>query len=259
MPTLNAGNEINTIGGRSSAMGGNSVSLSDFWSVNNNQAGIANYKTFAAGFYYEDRYLIKELSLKAFSFIFPTSSGVFGFNYSYFGYNLYNEQKLGIAYAKSFSKRFSAGLQLDYLGTSIGDNYGHKSNITFEAGILAKVSDQITIGAHVFNPVNVLLTHYNEETIPAVFRLGVCYTFSEKLIMTLETEKNVYYDVTLKIGLEYKIIKGVFVRTGISTYPQSYSFGLGFDYAKCTFDFSSSIHQTLGYSPQFSMLYNFGK
>ena len=102
MPNLNAGNEINTIGGRSSAMGGSSVSLSDFWSVNNNQAGIANYKSFATGFYYEDKYLLKELSLKAFSFIFPTSSGVFGFNYSYFGYNLYNEQKLGIAYAKIF-------------------------------------------------------------------------------------------------------------------------------------------------------------
>jgi len=259
MPALLTGNEINTIGGRSSAMGGTSVSLSDFWSVNNNQAGIANYKSFATGFYYEDRYLLKELSLKAISFIIPTSSGVFGINYSYFGYNLYNEQKVGLAYAKSFGKRFSVGLQFDYLGTTIGDDYGHKNNITFEAGILAKVSEQITIGAHVFNPVNVLLTNYNSETIPEVLRLGICYSFNEKLIMTLETEKNIYYDAVYKIGLEYKLTKGVFVRTGISTNPSLITFGFGFNYEKCIFDFSSSIHQALGYSPQFSMIYNFGK
>ena len=240
-------------------MGGTTVSLSDFWAVNNNQAGIAYYKSFAAGFYYEDRYLLKELSLKCISLIIPTSTGVFGFNCSYFGYNLYNEQKIGLAYSKSFGRKFSAGIQLDYLGTSIGDNYGHKSNITFEAGIMAVVSDKITIGAHAFNPINALLTHYNNETIPSVLRLGLCYIISNKIILTLETEKNMYYDAVFKVGLEYMIIKDVYVRTGIATNPLINTFGFGFNYGTCTFDFSSSIHQTLGYSPQFSMIYNFGK
>jgi hypothetical protein len=254
-----AGNEINTIGGRSSAMGGTAVCFSDFWSVNNNQAGIAYYKSYATGFYYENKFLLKELSLKNISLIVPTSSGVFGVNYSYFGYNIYNEQKLGIAYAKAFGKDFSAGIQLDYLGISIGDNYGTKNNITFEIGILAKLSNQVTIGAHAFNPINVLLSNYNKETIPSVLKLGMCYTISDKIILTLETEKNIYYNAVLKLGLEYKIIKDVFVRTGISTNPLFNTFGFGFNYGKCTFDFSSSIHQTLGYSPQFSMIYNFGK
>ncbi len=254
-----AGNEINTIGGRSSAMGGTAVSLSDFWSVSNNQAGIAYFKSYATGFYYENKYLLKDLSLKNISLIIPTSSGVFGFNYSYFGYNIYNEQKLGVAYAKTFGKDFSASIQLDYLGTSIGDNYGTKNNITFELGILAKLSNQVTIGAHAFNPINVLLSNYNKETIPSVLKLGMCYTINDKIILTLETEKNIYYNAVLKLGLEYKIMKDVFVRTGISTNPLFNTFGFGFNYGKCTFDFSSSIHQTLGYSPQFSMNYNFGK
>ncbi len=252
-----AGNESITIGGRSAGMGGASVTLSDFWAINNNQAGIADIKAMKVGFYFENRFMVKELSYKTAAFVLPTKSGVFGLNYHHFGYSAYKEQKIGLAYAKSFGKNFSAGLQLDYLGTSLADNYGSQSAFTFELGVMAKLSQNVTLSAHVFNPINAKFNDYNNEKIPSVFKLGLNYCFSEKLIIAIESEKNINFDPIFKAGFEYKLLQFAYVRAGISNNPTINTFGFGIEYRQFTFDFASSIHQTLGYSPQFSLIYSF--
>ena len=244
------------VGARSAAMGNASVALSDFWSAHNNQAGLAYYKNIAAGFYYEDNFLIKELGLKYAAVVLPTKSGVFGLTTSYFGYTQYNESKLGLAYSKSFGERFSAGIQLDYLSTRIAENYGNKGAVTFELGIRAQLSKNLYLGAHVFNPVNIKIAEYNDERLPTIMRLGLSYNFSEKIIACVETEKDINYDPVLKAGMEYHIIKEIYIRAGISTNPTLNTFGFGVEFKKLKFDFASSIHQTLGYSPQLSLIYN---
>lgn len=244
-------------GGRSAAMGMASVALTDFWSLQNNQAGLAYFNTPAAGAYFENRFLVKELSLKSGGVVLPVNDGVFGIKLSYFGYSLYNESKIGVAYARKFSDYFAAGLQLNYLITSIGDDYGSKGVATFEVGLMSKVNPNLTIGAHVFNPINAKIAEYADERIPAVFRLGAAYSFDNNILLTVEAEKETNFDPALKFGIEYMIINEIFVRGGLSTNPGEYSFGIGLNLNKITVDFSSSMHHVLGYSPQISMIYNF--
>jgi hypothetical protein len=244
-------------GGRSAAMGTASVALADFWSLQNNQAGLAYFNTPAAGAYFENRFLVKELSLKSGGVVLPVNQGVFGVKLTYFGYSLYNENKIGVAYARKFSDYFAAGLQLNYMITSIGDDYGSKGVATFEAGLMSKVNPNLTIGAHVFNPINARMAAYGDERIPAVFRLGAAYSFDSNIMLTVEAEKETNFDPALKFGIEYKIIDEVFVRGGLSSNPGEYSFGVGLNLNKIIVDFSSSMHHVLGYSPQISMIYNF--
>ncbi|HOH84903.1 MAG TPA: hypothetical protein PLI16_09860, partial [Bacteroidales bacterium] len=133
-------------GSRSGAMGHASVTFTDFWSVQNNQAGMAYYDKIAAGIYYENRFITKELGLKCFSLVVPVNkAGVFGVNVSSLGYRLYNESKIGLAYGMSFGKNISAGVQLDYIYTHIGENYGNKGAVTFEAGIRAVLIKNLVI------------------------------------------------------------------------------------------------------------------
>ncbi len=61
-------------GARSAALGNASVTFADFWAIQNNQAGLADFKNIAAGFYYENRFLLKELSLKSVAFVLPTKN-----------------------------------------------------------------------------------------------------------------------------------------------------------------------------------------
>jgi len=244
-------------GGRSAAMANASVALTDFWSLQNNQAGLAFYNHSAGGIYFENRYLVKEMSLKAGGCVLPVKAGVLGMNLSYFGYPKYNESKIGLAYARSFGNVLAIGVQLDYLLTSISENYGNKGVATFEIGLLSKINDHLNIGAHIFNPIQAKLSDYNNERIPAIIRVGAAYSFDENILLTVEAEKDTQLDPLLKCGLEYRIIKQIYIRGGISTNPGLYSFGFGLDFKKLKIDFSSSVHEVLGYSPQISIIYTF--
>ncbi|MCF8364801.1 MAG: hypothetical protein K9H16_03415 [Bacteroidales bacterium] len=244
-------------GARSSAMGGASVALSDFWSLQNNQAGLAFYNLPAAGAYLENRYLIKELSLKSGGVVLPTKSGVFGLKLSYFGYSLYNESKFGLAFARKLNEKFAVGVQLDYLLTSIGNDYGKKGMVTFEVGFLSRINDHLSLGAHIFNPINAKITDYADERVPAVIRVGASYAFNDQLMVTAEVEKDSEFDPQARLGIEYRIIEEIYVRGGIASNPGLYSFGFGLNLKKLKLDFSSTVHQELGYSPQISMIYRF--
>jgi hypothetical protein len=65
------------------------------------------------------------------------------------------------------------------------------------------------------------------------------------------------FDPSLKLGLEYRIIDEVYVRGGLSSNPGQYTFGFGINLNRFTIDFASSVHNVLGFSPQFSAVYNF--
>lgn len=249
-----------SIGGKSSAMAGTSVTLTDFWSVHNNQAGMAYYDRIAAGIYYENRFLTKEMGLKCFSLVVPVrKAGVFGLNYSNFGYSLYHESKVGLAYAMAFGDKISGGVQLDYIYTHIGEGYGNKSLITFEAGIRANIYKGLVIAAHVFNPANLKISKNTAERIPLIFKIGASYDFAGKALLAAEVEKDLNFKPVFKTGLEYHVSKPIYLRVGIATNPMLYSFGAGFEFSRFRLDIAASYHMVLGFSPQASLVYDIFK
>lgn len=247
---------INT-GARHSAMGLASVSASDMWSVNNNQAGMAFYKQPAAGVYSETRFLLKELGNHAVGITLPNRFGVFGVSMNYTGDHLYSRTKGGLAYARTFGNRVAFGLQLDYLHTHIAEDYGNRGNVTFETGILIKITDDLVLGTHVFNPVQAKLARYNDERLPAIIRTGLGYSFSEKLLVQAEASMNSDKPLDIGFGAEYNFSQGFYARAGARSNPFMYTFGFGMAIKNLTLDLSSSVHEKLGYSPQLSLQYSF--
>lgn len=252
-----ASGEWTPAGGRSAAIGMSSVALSDCWSVNNNQAGMAFFDRTAAGVYFENRFLVKEMGLQTGAFSLKTKHGMLGATIGYSGDANYNNTTAGLAYAMKLGNRFAAGIQLDYIGTALGEEYGKRSNLTFEAGIMAKMTEQLTFGAHVFNPLHVKISEFNDERIPTILNAGFGYEFSNKLLLTAEAFKNSEFPMELRTGAEYKFNKMAFARIGLGTNPFRYTFGFGIETKIFSFDLSSSVHQQLGYSPQASLQYNF--
>ena len=253
-----ASGDISPIGSRSAGMGRSSVAITDFWGAMNNQAGIALYTKPAVGIYYESRFLLSELSTKCIAGMVPTKYGVFAASYRHFGYSLYNSQKIGVAYARAFGSKLRIGLQLDYLQTSLGNNYGNKGNVTFELGVQTDVSDKITIGAWVFNPIMVKLAEYDDEKLPAVFRLGFAWHISETFLATAEVEKSTAIKpVVFRGGLEYELKGKFFFRTGFSTHKEIFSFGFGLKLNHLVFDISAIMHESMGFSPQTSLIFEF--
>ncbi|RLD67743.1 MAG: hypothetical protein DRI84_01645 [Bacteroidetes bacterium] len=244
-------------GGRSAAMGQTGVASSDFWSVNNNQAGLGFIEGSGVGFYYDNHFMIKEVSLNQFSAVFKTKRGGFGLNVGYFGYGQYNEKKVGLAYGMKLGKRFALGVQMDYLHTFIAENYGSKSMLSFEIGLMTKITDELTLGAHIFNPIRTQISEYNDERIPTILKLGLNWDLSKDFTAAIEAESDMNNPLMLRAGLEYNIMDLMYARIGVSNNPNVFSFGVGLYLGGFKLDFSSSMHQILGYSPQISASYLF--
>ncbi len=254
---LRASGEWIVQGGRSTAMGLTSVATSDCWSANNNQAGMAFIDKNMFSFYFENRFLIKEMSTQSACFNIKTQYGTLGASLTYSGNANYNTTKTGIAYALKIGSRFSAGIQLDYLSTILGEDYGKHSNVTFDAGILFKINEQLSFGVHAFNPLHVKLSDYNDERIPATMNAGFRYAFSDKFLVNAEALKNSEFPMEFHSGAEYKLNQTAYARIGLCTNPARYTFGFGLEMKRLVFDISSSVHQQLGYSPQISFQYSF--
>lgn len=242
------------VGARASGMGNATVALTDVWAAHYNQAGLGRLEKFSAGVFYENQYNIKELGLKAAALGLPSKFGNFGLSLTQFGYKLYQENKIGIAYAKSLGKHIWAGIQLDYFHLRFQKEYGQQGTYTFEAGLQAQILPKLLIGFHIFNPVQAeIKTRDYKESIPTIARLGLAWHPSEEVILTLETTKDLERQAKIKAGVEYRAIKHLFLRAGAGNHPETISMGLGYQLNPLSADIAFIRHPVLGYSPSVSL------
>jgi hypothetical protein len=255
--SLAASNEPRAGGARSLALSSSSLTLSDPYSVLNNQATMAFLEEISFSLYAEQRFLQSELGYYAGGFTLPTKSGVFGLAINYSGFDLYNEQKIGLAYGRLFSKNIAGGIQIDYLSTSVSE-YGTSGAFTFEAGLFIRMTGQLAAAAHVYNPIAVN-SGFEDEKIPTLFRLGLTYEPGEKILLLAEAEKDIDRPARIKAAIEYRLADMLHLRGGAATNPSQYSFGVGVNVQHLRIDIASSYHQVLGFTPGLSVNYVFGK
>lgn len=244
------------IGAKANAMGGVSLLPTDFWSVFNNPAGLASQHSFAGGLAFDSYFAIdKNLSLKSAAILLPTNSGTFGLNLNYFGFSAYHEQKIGLAFGKQLGEKISVGIQLDYLSVSIGNDLGNASAFTFELAMIAQLTESLSLASYIYNPLAVKIGKINPEITPAIFKLAAAYKIDDALLLVSEYEQGLNDRGMLKVGMEYQLIEQIFVRGGLSTNPNLFSFGFGLNLKGMAVDFGTTYHQTLGFSPKVGMYY----
>jgi hypothetical protein len=241
-------------GARALSLSNAFVSISDTWSTFHNQAGLAGLESFSAGVFYESRFMVDELSHTAGSLVIPIKSGTFGISFSQFGKGTYKEHKIGLAFAKSLSKKISAAIQLDYLSERFPENERAAGFATFEAGIVYAATEELILGAHVFNPIQGgIKTPEGVQKMPAVLRIGGHYQFPKMVLLIFETEKNFENPLLFKSGLEFSPVKNLALRFGVSGKPVAYTAGIGFQTGKITTDIGFSYHGNLGITPSVSI------
>jgi hypothetical protein len=241
-------------GARALSLSNAFVSISDTWSTFHNQAGLAGLESFSAGVFYESRFMVDELSHTAGSFVIPIKSGTFGISFSQFGKGTYKEHKIGLAFAKSLSQKISAAIQLDYLSERFPENERAAGFVTFEAGIVYAATEELFLGAHIFNPIQGgIKTAEGVQKMPALFRIGGHYQFPKMVLLIFETEKNFENPLLFKSGLEFSPVKNLALRFGVSGKPVAYTAGVGFQTGKITTDIGFSYHGNLGITPSVSI------
>lgn len=241
-------------GARALALSNAFVSVSDPWNTFHNQAGLASLENFSAGFFYESKFMIDELTHVAGTIVAPVKAGTFGFCFSQFGKGTYKENKLGLAFAKRLTKKLNAAIQLDYLSIHFPENENANGFATFEAGVVYAATRDLYFGAHVFNPISKGFDFPEGiQKMPAIIRIGGHYQFPQMVLVTFETEKSIEKPVLIKTGIEFSPVKNLELRFGISGKPVNYSIGFGYSVGKINTDIGFGYHGNLGLTPAVSI------
>ncbi len=246
------------MGGRSSAMGGASVALTDAESALHNPAALALQKQTSLCLAYSQPMNISEIATAYAGIILPSSTGVWAANYLHYGNSNYHEQQASMAYALRVTETMHFGVAFLYLNAATADPYYAPQHLqTFTASLLYAPSDNLCIGARIYNPTAVVLRGETALHTPTIFNLGISHLLTDELLATAEIEKNFYHHASLRMGLEYTFLDICHARIGLATNPIIYTFGFGISHEHLAIDLATQVHHSLGWLPLLSMHYLF--
>lgn len=253
---LLAANEPLPAGARQAGMGGLGLTIPDVWSIDHNAAALALIDKPTAGAFLQQQFLIREMSRGAAAFAMPVKKqGTIGAGFQTYGFRLYRDSRATLSYSRKFSPVFSAGLQLTYLNTFIGENYGSRSVLAAEVSFLAEVIKDLHLGVHLYNPTRVKTGSYGNERVPTVLRVGMGYTFNSKVRAGIEVQKDLRSRAVFRAGVEYQIVPVLYLRAGLSTQPGMSSAGFGLQLKPVRIDFAFGFHPQLGLTPSSGITY----
>lgn len=247
------------VGARSNSLGNASVTIADVWAFHHNPGALGELKQATVGVSYENRFLLREFQSQGLAYAQPLKYGVLSVGAQFYGYKQFRTQRIGAGYSLKLAQRFFAGVQLNYQGLQLNENYGNRHSVTAEAGLQALITNNWRLGFSVTNIGRAKLNEFQDERFSTNFRLGTSYLLSNKVLFLLEGSKTIIDKAKIKFGIEYQAIKNFYVRAGIASAPLEFSFGLGYKWKVISIDAGSSYHQILGWSPHFSLVYTSNK
>ena len=237
------------------ALGGQSLTQSSVFGVQNNPAAITKIEKLNIGLYQELRFRQTALMLSAISLVQPIKWIHIGLGIVQQGNSGFNQQKINLSLAKKLGPQLALGINLTYVATHIAET-DSKSNYLAEIGLLYVPNSKTDIGFFVFNPTQVNYQFAISEPFASFIRMGVSYKLSTQLKVLGEFEHRIIYGNSLKLGFEYSPVPKFFLAAGWSQNPQYITFGSGFQTKKYKINLAFSKHAVLGFTPHVSLVLN---
>jgi hypothetical protein len=244
-------------GARANGLGFASSCLEDEWSIFNNIAGLAKVDQVSAAFTYDAQPSFKPFNKAAAIFAMPLKFGVAGVGIFHFGDKLYNEQILTAGFSNTFGLA-SLGIKVNYI-QYYADGFGRKGVISISFGGIARLTENLSLGAHIVNLNQPTISTSENEKLPTTLVIGVGFKLSSKTYLTTEIEKDFDYAATWKTGFEYQLNKKFTFRTAFNVNPHAGFFGFGFRPRKFKLDYAYQHHFTFGARHQATVGYIFNR
>lgn len=232
-----------------------SAKQADVFSFKSNQAALAKIQSWGVGVFSERRFLLAENSVYSAAAAFNGGRlGNFGCNVTYAGYSLFNENNIGLSYAKSLGQMVDIGVQFNYYGYRAA-GYGNVSTFCFEGGTMFHLSEKLHAGIHAYNPVGGIINKVENEKLASAYKLGLGYDVSEEFFCGAEIIKEEERPVNIIAGMQYHFTKQFFARAGVRTDTGTGFGGVGIAWNGLRLDVAASYHPQLGISPALMFIY----
>jgi hypothetical protein len=230
----------------------------DVFSLFSNPAGLAQLNWREVGIYYSPApFGLTELSNGYVAYNEPFNFGSLSIGGMTYGFDLYRESKVVLGYAYNYENILFAGATLNYHTYSI-QNYGSTSAFYLNVGGLVYILDELRWGFAVTNLNRASIADIDDQ-IPMVLLTGLSYDILQNFSLNFALEKDIRFNPSVQIGIEYDIIEYLSLRAGTSNDPSRFSAGVGINYSIFSLDYAFFTHQDLGLTHQAGIILSFGR
>jgi hypothetical protein len=195
---------------------------------------------------------LSELTDVAAVVAYPTSIGVIGGGAHRFGDDLFNQNRIRLTYKNSF-QNFHYGAAINYNHVVQGGGHGSFGAFGIDAGLAAVITDDLWIGAKATNLNQAQYGEINNivEELPRNLSIGFSYKLSGVALFTTDVIKDVSFPVSYRGGVEINVVENLKARAGITTEPQTFSGGFGYNTEQWGVNIVVQRHEeeALGFSP----------
>jgi len=245
----------------SSSVADASVSENRYYSAFQNPAAGGSVEQLDFQFSYENKFLLKELSVKSIGVLVPTKLINIAAVASYTGYSQYNEVLAGVALSRNFGSVFQLGVQANYYSVYFVEVNKRYAVFIPQFGLQVNLSPAVTLGFSTFNPSQILLkTASLPKILPSVFSFGTKWKMTDDFNMLVQFDKNMSSGYRIAGGFEYLLKDFVIFKTGV--YKAEYlvpSLGFGFKLSGLQMDLTAYLHPVLGLNSRALVRYTFQK
>ena len=243
-------------GARAMGLGGATVAVDgDLWASYANPACLPSLNGAAIAVEFAPAlYGIEELKRGALSMCGTLPVGTLALSMSGFGFTLYREIRVGVAWTRALNERVALGIGLNLYSLAIR-NYGADRTVGLDLGMLVRIARGISYG-FAFHNINRPTIGDNEEPLPQTMAMGVSVQPLPEALVALSAQKDSHYPFELSLGLEYSLEDVVTIRLGAANEPSSIAAGIGLRTSMLCVDYAYSMHPDLGGTHSFSLSYS---
>ncbi|OZC02273.1 hypothetical protein [Rubricoccus marinus] len=250
-------------GARGLAMGRVGVALGgQTWG----QANPATWATAARGLGVEasQAYGLEGLRIAGASASVPLALGTLAASGRTYGADGYAETRILAGFARevplSSARTLALGLAVGYDGVSI-DDFGSKGSLHLSVGVQGDVVPTVRAGFALRNALGFFDDTEADLTrplgsVPSV-AAGLAFRPSDRALLALDLDQNLDGDLSVRAGLEARVVQPLAVRAGVGTGPTTFSAGVGIYAGPLAADLAVEHHEDLGLTPAVSLQIGF--
>lgn len=175
-----------------------------------------------------------------------TPYGTASLSFQKYGFDLYSESQLQLAFAAQILDSLSAGLSVTGYSLAI-KGYGEDFTLLFSMGFCFPLERHLRFAFSFCNFTDASLGP-GKNKLPTSFHGGITYTFPELLKCSIALEKETGFETTIATGVTFSLTEYFELLCGYKVEPGIISAGIAVPYDRVTFCYAVQRHPELGFT-----------
>lgn len=251
----NLSGQVQWPGVASGAMGGSFVCLEGPMCSGQNQAGLGFTECSSISLQHGRPFLLKELGITSISGQFRGGKGALGISFFTLGFNGLRQSSLWLARGQKLHPHISAGVGIHFWTSSIREQAFYAPGISFALGLQIRIGEQWRLGAHLSHPAAWSQLPESSAKGSMTIESGCSYSFFDVGRLFAEVHVMPGTPIIFCGGAQWMLNRRIVFRTGLSSGPYTFSWGISFRLKNCISEFAFRYRSDAGLTPLSALSY----